>query len=102
MATVRPLSLRYSARARAQLISIQTYLTDRSPAGAANVGAAIREAAEVLRYFPYAGRRGRSAETREWVVQGIPYVLVYEVGVANSEIMILGVFHAAQDRDEDQ
>jgi plasmid stabilization system protein ParE len=98
VATLRPLSLRYSARARAQLISIQEYIHDRNPAAAIRVGSAIREAGEILRYFPYCGRVGRSAETREWVVQGLPYVLVYEVGAG--EIMILGVFHAAQDREK--
>ena len=79
--------------------SIQTYLSERSPAGAAKVGAAIREAAEVLRYFPHAGRPGRSTDTREWVVQGVPYILVYEVQADDNVVMILGVFHGAQDRE---
>lgn len=64
------------------------------------VGAAIRDAAERLRYFPLAGRTGRSTGTREWVVRGYPYILVYEVEAG--EVMILGVFHAAQDRARDE
>jgi len=102
VAPVRPLDLRYSARARAQLIAIQAYISERSPAGAAKVGTAIREAAEVLRYFPYAGRPGRSTDTREWVVQGVPYVLVYEVQTDSNVVMILGVFHGAQDREKEE
>jgi plasmid stabilization system protein ParE len=97
VAAFRPVSLRYSARARAQLISIQEYIHGHNPTAAVRVGSAIREAGEILRYFPYSGRAGRSADTREWVVRGLPYVLVYEV--EPDGVMILGVFHAAQDRD---
>ena len=98
MATVRPLNLRFSARARAQLIAIQEYLRDRAPAAEARVGTAIREASELLRFFPHAGRPGRSAGTREWVVHGLPYIIVYEVDPKNEEIIVLSVFHGAQRR----
>jgi plasmid stabilization system protein ParE len=93
------LILRFSARARAQLIAIQDYINEHNPSAATRVGASIREAAEVLRFFPNAGRAGRSAGTREWVVRGLPYVLVYEVDPDSDELMILGVFHAAQHRE---
>ena len=103
MATLRALNLRFSARARSQLVTIQAYIDERNPVAAARVGAAIRDAAERLRYFPLAGRGGRSSGTREWVVRGLPYVIVYEVGVGGvNEVVILGVFHAAQDRPEDE
>jgi plasmid stabilization system protein ParE len=82
----------------AQLIAIQEYISERNPAAAIRVGVSIREAADVLRFFPYAGRAGRSAGTREWVVRGYPYLLVYEVNTDSDEIMILGVFHGAQRR----
>jgi toxin ParE1/3/4 len=98
--TLRPINLRYSARARSQLIAIQEYINERNPDAAIRVGAAIREAAQFLRYFPYAGRPGQSADTREWVVRRFPYILVYEVNTGEeNEIMILGVFHSAQRRD---
>jgi toxin ParE1/3/4 len=63
------------------------------------VGAGIREAAEVLRYFPYSGREGRSPDTREWVVRRYPYVIVYAIGPSDEGVTILGVFHCAQKRD---
>ena len=99
MAAVRPLKLRFSARAHSQLESIQAYLQERNPTAARRVGSAIQEAAERLRYFPLAGRIGTSADTREWVVREYPYILVYEV--LSEEVMILGVFHAAQDRSSE-
>ena len=98
MAAVRPLTLRYSARARLQLIAIQEYISARNPAAAARVGERIREAADMLRFFPHAGRAGRSVGTREWVVTGLPYILVYEVDLNRKEVMVLGVFHGAQKR----
>jgi len=103
VAAFRPLNLRFSTRAHSQLAAIQTYISEHNPTAAARVGAAIRDAAETLRYFPLAGRTGRSNETREWVVRGLPYVIVYEVGVGNADkVMILGVFHGAQDRPVDE
>ena len=99
MATVRPITLRFSARARLQLLEIHEYIDQRNPAAAARVGASIREAADVLRYFPYSGRPGRAAGTREWVVRRLPYVLVYEIDAGDEGITILGVFHCAQKRD---
>jgi hypothetical protein len=44
------------------------------------------------------GRVGRVPDTHEWVVRGLPYIIVYQPGVADrDEVLILGVFHAAQD-----
>ncbi|MBV8534711.1 MAG: type II toxin-antitoxin system RelE/ParE family toxin [Alphaproteobacteria bacterium] len=100
MAEVRPLNLRYSARARSQLISIGDYIRDEAGEEVAlRVGQRIREAADLLRYFPHAGRLGRVSGTREWVVRHTPYVIVYELYPANlAEIMVLGVFHCRQER----
>ncbi len=84
-------------------MAIQTYISDYNPGAAARVGVAIRDAAETLRYFPLAGRTGRANGTREWVVRGQPYVIVYEVSMGDAnEVMVLGVFHGAQDRPADE
>jgi len=92
--------LRYSARAMAQLVAIHSYLErEGNPAAAKRVGASIREAAELLRHFPFAGRPGRVADTREWVVRNLPYLIVYEVRESGpGEVMVLGVFHCREDR----
>jgi len=92
------MTLRYSARARAHLNAIHEYIHERNPSAAARVGARIREAAELLDIFPYAGRVGRSMDTRELVVPGLPYILVYEVDPTDHvNVTVLGVFHCAQD-----
>jgi plasmid stabilization system protein ParE len=82
-------------------LAIRDYIHDRNPESAVRVGARIRESVELLRFFPYAGRLGRVAGTREWVVRGLPYVIVYEVTAGEpGDVMILGVFHGAQNRDD--
>ena len=98
MAPLRPLTLRFSVRARDHLLHIQEYISERNPQAASRVGERIRDSAELLRIFPHAGRTGQSPNTREWVVQGLPYVLVYEMEAGNPGIItILGVFHCAED-----
>jgi plasmid stabilization system protein ParE len=54
-------------------------------------------AAERLTEFPRMGHAGRVAGTHEWVVRGLPYVIVYQSDA--TEVLILGVFHGAQDRE---
>ena len=54
-------------------------------------------AAERLTEFPRMGHTGRVAGTYEWVVRGLPYIIVYQADV--TEVLILGVFHGAQDRE---
>jgi toxin ParE1/3/4 len=94
------MKLRYGARARSQLVAIHAYVTrEAGSAAASRAGSAIREAAELLRHFPGAGRLGKVAGTREWVVRGLPYVIVYEIYQGDpSEVMILGIFRARQNR----
>lgn len=92
--------LRYTADALAHLQSIRSYLADRNPAAARRVMAAISVAASRLCDFPQLGRSGESPGTREWVVQGSPYIVVYQVDADREEIRVLGVFHGAQDRSE--
>ncbi len=92
--------LRFTAEAREHIAGIYSYIGDRNPAAAAQVAARIRLAAERLTEFPRMGRRGRVAGTHEWVVRGLPYIIVYEIGATDAdELLILGVFHAAQDRE---
>jgi plasmid stabilization system protein ParE len=95
VAAIRPLELRFTLRAHQQLQSIFNYIHDRNPAAARSVARRIRFASEMLSYFPEAGRLGESEGTREWVVRGLPYIMVYQVS-NEPALTVLGVFHAAQ------
>jgi len=66
------------------------------------VAARIRLAVERLAEFPRMGRAGRVAGTHEWVVRGLPYIIVYEIGTIDpDELLILGIFHGARDREDE-
>ena len=45
------------------------------------------------------GHVGHARGTYEWVVVGLPYIIVYEVDAAADEVAIIAVFHGAQDRN---
>jgi toxin ParE1/3/4 len=91
--------LRFTAEARGHIAAIYNYISDRNPAAATQVVARIRMAAAQLTEFPRMGRVGRVPDTHEWVVRGLPYIIVYQEDA--NEVLILGVFHAAQDRERE-
>jgi plasmid stabilization system protein ParE len=92
--------LRYTAQARGHIVSIFSTIKDRNPIAATQVAARIRLAAERLAEFPRIGHAGRVPGTSEWVVRGLPTIIVYQIAAADpDEVLILGVFHGAQDRD---
>ena len=99
---MRPVKLRFTAEAREHVAAIYSYIRDRNPVAATQVVARIRLAAEQLTEFPRMGHVGRVRDTHEWVVRGLPYIIVYQTDVADTdEVLILGIFHAAQDRERD-
>ncbi|HVC34011.1 MAG TPA: type II toxin-antitoxin system RelE/ParE family toxin [Chloroflexota bacterium] len=81
--------------ARSDLRAHILYLAERSPGAARRVQAAIREAVEQLADYPNRGRPGRYEGTRELVLAGLPYLVVYRV--RESTLRILRVLHGAQD-----
>jgi toxin ParE1/3/4 len=94
--------VRYRRRAQLDIDGIHQYLHERNPRAATDVVARIRLAAERLGAWPYIGHLGRAPGTCEWVVVGLPYVIVYELNMAAGEIAIIAVFHGSQDRDRRQ
>jgi plasmid stabilization system protein ParE len=94
--------LRYTEEARQHIAAIHSYIRDRNPAAATQVVARIRLAAQRLAEFPRIGHAGRAAGTFEWVVRGLPYIIVYQTEAADrDEVLILAVFHGAQDRERE-
>ena len=90
--------VRLSSRAQSQVAGMRDYLIARGAAStAARHSVAIRAAMELLSYFPHFGHPGVAPGTYEWVVRGTPYIVVYEL-TGHDELMVLGVFHGAQDR----
>jgi addiction module RelE/StbE family toxin len=99
---MRPVKLRYSRRARRQLDNIHAYIHERNPDAATRVIARIRQSTNLLTDFPNLGPHGLVTETRELVVVGLPYIIVYRLAKEDDAFVdILGVYHMAQDRARD-
>jgi toxin ParE1/3/4 len=95
---MRSVRVRYRAQALRDLRSIYAYLVERNPRAAEDTTRRIRAAARQLGQFPYLGRAGAGAGTREWKVSRAPYIIVYAIDERAEELVILGVFHGAQLR----
>lgn len=70
------------------------YIAERNPRAAVDMGDAILAAVARLADYPGSGRPGRVQGTRELVVTGTPYVVVYRV--EPSAVTILRVLHGAR------
>jgi toxin ParE1/3/4 len=77
---------------------IHAWIAKDRPTIADSVLDRIIRSAERLGRFPYLGRAGITPDTYEWVVPGLPYIIVYAVDETHDEVVIFAVFHAAQDR----
>ena len=90
--------VRYRRRALRDIENIHEYIEKRNSRAATEVVARIRLAADRLGVLPYMGHAGRDPGTYEWVVVGLPYMIVYEVDALTDEVAIVAVFHGAQRR----
>ncbi len=86
--------LRWSGDAAGDLERIADYLFERTPERAAQLMHEIYEAPAALLSFPCRGRPGQKHETREFVVSGLPYIVVYQINV--DAINIVRILHGAQ------
>ena len=87
--------VRWTPASADDLQQIGEYLKEHNPTVAQSTVERLYEAAQSLMRFPYRGRTGQQAGTRELVVSSLPYVIVYEV--AEETVNISRVLHGAQD-----
>lgn len=70
------------------------WIAERDPWAAIDTGDAVHAAVQRLADHPAMGRPGRVAGTRELVVLGTPYLVVYRIEQA--AVLVLRVLHGAQ------
>ena len=93
------MKLRFTPRARRHLDAIFEYITERNASAAQHIGSRIRETIGLLATFPDLGHVGALAGTREMVVPGLPYIIVYRIEPDHADtLVILSVYHGAQLR----
>jgi plasmid stabilization system protein ParE len=91
------MKLRFLRIALADIEGIAQYVSADNPVAAQRIVVAIRTACENLVTFPGIGRPGRRSGTREWVVTGLPYIVIYRVRETSGQLEILRVYHGRRD-----
>ena len=88
------MTIRWSFKARDDLLEILRYIGRDDPTTAFAVIDRIESAVDQLEAFPGSGRPGRLRGTRELVISDLPYVVPYRV--SGESIDILRILHAAR------
>jgi toxin ParE1/3/4 len=86
--------LRWTEEAATDLEHITDYLFENAPGRAAELVREIYNAPSAPLTFPYRGRPGRKAGTREFVLPRLPYIVVYQI--TGEVIHIVRILHGAQ------
>jgi len=73
------MKLRWTPRAVADLEEISDYLMAASPQTWEQLLQRIEQLTDALLDFPLMGKRGRVPGTREFMLAGTPYILVFQV-----------------------
>jgi len=85
--------VRYTPEAFADRERIFEYLWDRSPSGASNVLASIRQAVRLLGEHPYSGYKTSDPNVRVKFVTRYPYKIFYRV---REEVEIIHIRHTSR------
>lgn len=88
--------IRWTLPAAGDLTQICDYIKKHGNAAAARrVALSIYDGVSLLAKFPRRGRPGRSPNSRELVLTGLPYLVVYRLG--KDIVEILRILHGAQE-----
>jgi addiction module RelE/StbE family toxin len=91
------MKLRWLRSASASLRLHTGFIAIENHRAATKVRRRIRTAVLRLLDFPQSGRAGNIPGTRELIVTGLPYLVVYRV--SSNTVEILRVLHTSMDRD---
>jgi plasmid stabilization system protein ParE len=87
----------WDERAIRELYDLYDYVAADNPSAAVEQVERVYRAVEQLGQFPTIGRFGRVDHTRESVVHGTPYIVVYSIADTNTTwVRILAVLHGAR------
>jgi toxin ParE1/3/4 len=84
----------WTSRAELNLLDAVEYIAAHDRAAALRVAGAIRAQVEALSATPALGRPGRVPNTRELVIGGTPYLVIYRV--RQNTVQVLRVLHTSR------
>lgn len=92
------MQLKWTDLAEKDLDNIETYITtENSPLVVVDVVLNVLNSCElILSNHPQAGHPGRVHGTRELVIDGVPFILIYRIADRLGQVQILRVLHDAQ------
>lgn len=89
--------LKWAPDALLRAAALRAELRTKSKPYAKKVGARIRELTAHLRRHPALGREGFIPGTRELILDGVPYAIVYAYDEPNRVVIILDVVDTRMD-----
>ena len=90
-----PIQVRWTEPAARDLEEISEYIRKDRPIATGAVSQSLFDAANSLSLLPGRGRVGRIPGTRELVVSGLPYIVVYRL--TSTAVQILRIYHGARN-----
>ncbi|MBU2835157.1 type II toxin-antitoxin system RelE/ParE family toxin [Acidithiobacillus thiooxidans] len=93
---VLPFAVRWSSVAWQQYQDAMDFVAADKPQAALEQDASITSAVARLGAFPRMGRAGRLRGTRELVVSGTPFIVVYRIQDEAGEVQVIRFLHGAQ------
>lgn len=87
--------LRYTPAAASELEQVLADIAEQSPQGAGRVRSRIQKTIDLLIEHPLSGQMTSRHRLRRIVITPYPYLIFYEA--RESEVVIIGIRHAARD-----
>jgi toxin ParE1/3/4 len=85
----------FTREASDDLEGILHYIATHNPAAGKSVASRIDQTLSIIGDFPRAGRLDAESGAREWVVPGLPLLIVYTV--QSDFVEVVAVFHTSRD-----
>jgi toxin ParE1/3/4 len=89
------LNVEFTPEALADLRNIQSYIAETDPAAADRLISRIRQTITMSERFPLLGRAGSIEGTREFVIPGLPYTVIYQIQ-SETTLDILTIIHQSR------